>query len=138
MSKKQNKSIYIKSCTTCPICMNNFKINDIIYVSLCCKTKICSKCLLTWHLINNSYICPNCGKNNKNIFDYEYTYYGTLTDKNLEKFYQKNENINMDNEEKYIRLNDKFDNGELIQCEYCNNIWDGNAQCDCNLNFYDT
>ena len=56
---------------------NEFKNDDVIYISLCCKTKICSKCLLTWHLINNSYICPNCGKNNKNIFDYEYTYYGT-------------------------------------------------------------
>ena len=30
-----------------------------------------------------------------------------------------------------VKLNYGFDENEMIHCQNCHNIWDGNAQCNC-------
>ena len=46
-----------------------------------------------------------------------------LQDNNLcSKCYHKNSEI---------QLKEQLENGSLVQCDNCGNIWDGNAQCNC-------
>ena len=33
-----------------------------------------------------------------------------------------------------IKLIGGYDDKELVHCQYCHNIWDGNAQCNCWMN----
>jgi hypothetical protein len=33
-----------------------------------------------------------------------------------------------------VKLIGGYDDKELIHCQYCHNIWDGNAQCNCWMN----
>ena len=30
-----------------------------------------------------------------------------------------------------VKLNYGFDENEMLHCQLCHNIWDGNAQCNC-------
>ena len=30
-----------------------------------------------------------------------------------------------------VKLNYGFDENEMLHCQNCHNIWDGNAQCNC-------
>ncbi len=33
-----------------------------------------------------------------------------------------------------VKLIGGYDDKELVHCQYCHNIWDGNAQCNCWMN----
>ena len=34
-----------------------------------------------------------------------------------------------------IRINFGIDKNSMVHCQYCHNIWDGFAQCTCNLDY---
>ena len=111
----------------CNICYDKI-IPQIYYISYCCKKMTCIKCLKLWHEKNDT--CIICRKKNKTIKDY-LLYFEGDNPTPIEKELQEEENYQMMCEENQMNTFLDLESGRLVQCEYCGNIWDGNAQCNC-------
>ena len=113
--------------TNCIICYEK-TYNHVAYLTECCKKLACKSCIEKWHETKSR--CIVCRKPETSLNNYIVFYQGE-DETGIEHILQENEQFLMEFEESQMKTILDLELGKLIKCEYCGNIWDGNAQCNC-------
>jgi len=111
----------------CQVCKITYHPDNQSEMNLCeyCQIEICDNCETSCEPPYNNYIlCPTC---------YTNLYLGKRMPRSLtrSRSQPKTEPTPSKSESSDILVSESDD---LVTCEYCNNQWDGHAQCRCGGN----